>query len=860
MFNQGLVSGNNSYELYISCALYSRGLNNGLTLQSKYTNVIGTVSSDSSCVWNEWKTFPVKYRDLSPTARLCFTIYAAKLNSSPAQLKSNSTKDGTNNPFFSTTPIIIVGGSSFPLFTKRGVLKLGKRKLFLHANTVADTALNSSTPHMKPGLNNPTNPLDGLLSSSLNPSLENLDRRIRDFDRSFATSPNIQWLDKLALKKIEKMQQNNYYNSINTLQLTGYNSSPSNSSTIQLLGSVSNISSMYLCIEFPNFPHSVVYHQKTCNYSPYNELSSFNDSNRVFVLNDSEMSKENPVENKYHKLARSERGLADKHLIPKIIERKQLQSIITSPNKKLTMEQKELLWKFRFSLVEDKRALTKFLRCVNWSDVLETRQAIELMGQWAAVDLADALELLCDYFTNSDVRIYAVQQLQKADNEEIFQYLLQLVQALRYEEQYPNHLSRFLVERALKSFQLSNFFYWYVAVEVSDQRKGPMFAALQSDFINELVATPHGRKWQQGLLLEGQLINSLIELGDSAKSRDKKVDKKIQRMKQLLGQDGDYRALRSFEPVHLAVRPEVLVTGLIGEKCTMFKSALAPLLCCFTTVKEGQISNSSSSSSPPPEPGPEYRVIFKRGDDLRQDQLIIQMINLMDSLLKKVKLDLQLTPYRVLATGPADGFVEFVPDSYTLTSILDSSNHGSIQNFFQFHNNSPQALNKVLDNFTKSSAGYCVITYILGIGDRHLDNVLLTKRGHLFHIDFGFIFGRDPKPFPPPMKFSKEMVEAMGGAQSPPYMEFRRYCVLAFNILRQHAVLIINLLSLMAHANIPDLSQDVEKNLLKVQDKFRLDLTDEEAGHYILSLIDQSVSALFPVMMEKIHKWALYWK
>jgi phosphatidylinositol 3-kinase len=62
-----------------------------------------------------------------------------------------------------------------------------------------------------------------------------------------------------------------------------------------------------------------------------------------------------------------------------------------------------------------------------------------------------------------------------------------------------------------------------------------------------------------------------------------------------------------------------------------------------------------------------------------------------------------------------------------------------------------------------------VITYLLGVGDRHMENLMLTKDGHLFHIDFGWLFGRDPKPFPPPIKFCKEMVLAMGGAESTNY-------------------------------------------------------------------------------------------
>ena len=67
------------------------------------------------------------------------------------------------------------------------------------------------------------------------------------------------------------------------------------------------------------------------------------------------------------------------------------------------------------------------------------------------------------------------------------------------------------------------------------------------------------------------------------------------------------------------------------------------------------------------------------------------------------------------------------------------------------------------------------------------------------------------------MKLCAPMVEAMGGSDSPYYRHFRTYCCEAYNILRKSATLILSLFHLMAGAAIPDVRQDPEKAMLKLQ-------------------------------------------
>jgi len=238
---------------------------------------------------------------------------------------------------------------------------------------------------------------------------------------------------------------------------------------------------------------------------------------------------------------------------------------------------------------------------------------------------------------------------------------------------------------------------------------------------------------------------------------------------------------------------------------------------------------------------------------------VIQLFTLMDQLLRKENLDLKLSPYDVLATGPLQGMAQFIP-SKTIAAIV--SEHGNLLNYLRAHHPDEGSVGtsgvepSVIDTFVRSCAGYCVVTYLLGVGDRHLDNLLVAPDGHFFHVDFGYILGRDPKPFPPQVKVCKEMVDGMGGAQSPHYARFKNFCFTAFTILRKSTNLILNLVTLMVDANIPDIKhRDVHEQL---QEKFRLDLTEEEAIKHFEVLLNET--SYITVVLDRFHDLAQYWR
>ena len=239
---------------------------------------------------------------------------------------------------------------------------------------------------------------------------------------------------------------------------------------------------------------------------------------------------------------------------------------------------------------------------------------------------------------------------------------------------------------------------------------------------------------------------------------------------------------------------------------------------------------------------------------------------MIDEILKGEDMDCKFTPYNVIAFSDADGVLEFVPNCCSVQEAQLSSNR-DLHKYLMSLSNDEAEQRQIMKNWSMSCAGYAVATYILAIGDRHLENLMLTDKGCMFHIDFGFILGKNPKMRSAlsfavaPIRLDKAMMTAMGGVGSDQYNEWRSLTSKAFIKVRRHRNLLINLIYLMADAKIQDIpSEEVLDILDKMNSRFLPELTEEEARVKFEAVIDQSVNSVSENLMQMQHEIAIKMK
>uniref|UniRef100_A0A8C5EQK4 phosphatidylinositol 3-kinase n=1 Tax=Gouania willdenowi TaxID=441366 RepID=A0A8C5EQK4_GOUWI len=478
-------------------------------------------------------------------------------------------------------------------------------------------------------------------------------------------------------------------------------------------------------------------------------------------------------------------------------------------------------------------SLPEYLRRIDWMNYKAVDDVHWLLSKWnpMELDICVALELLSTDFPDEVVRKLAVQRLDILSNDDVLKYLLQLVQTLKVETYHDSFLARFLIQRALRSKRIGHFFFWYIRSEVA----GCLYFRQRMAVILEAFLLGCGQAMLDGLTLQVQAVETLHKVALDIKALfPDKSDLSYtasQKLQELL------RQVRLPAEFLLPFDPRIKAGTILIDKCKVMASKKKPLWLEFSPMASPTLTTPVG-------------IIFKHGDDLRQDMLVIQVLVLMDSIWQEKSLDLNLVPYGCISTGLNAGMIEIVRNAVTI-AMIQRNNGGSAGAFkndalFEWLK-SKGPLQEIhfttVEKFVKSCAGYCVATYVLGIGDRHNDNIMVTDQGNMFHIDFGHILGNRKKFIGQsreygPFVLTPDFVYVMGrdkGCNSLSFRRFRDTCTQAYLSLRSHSRLLVTLFSLMMLTGIPELSAD--KDMRYLREVLHEEQTEEAAKEHFLKQI-----------------------
>ncbi|XP_046978612.1 phosphatidylinositol 4-phosphate 3-kinase C2 domain-containing subunit alpha isoform X1 [Vanessa cardui] len=486
---------------------------------------------------------------------------------------------------------------------------------------------------------------------------------------------------------------------------------------------------------------------------------------------------------------------------------------------RMPTEGREILWEKRQYLVELPGALPLvLLAATSWSGE-QRAQLVALLQRWERPSPLNAMHLLLPCFPDAAVREMAAQLASGMSDDELIRVLPQLAQALRYETYEASPLAGMLLSRALSAPAVAHKLFWllvhslpnvplapneeFLGISLEDNATDStevdacMTATWRYRLLLRALLAICGENLSQTLLRQQLLVKTVSEVALSVKGA-----KEALRARALLAGGERLAALLRRTPAALPFALHRYVHDVDVKSCSYFSSNTLPLKINFIGDDTAVVP-----------------AMFKVGDDLRQDSLVLQVIKVMDTLWLKAGLDLRMVTFQALPTSSKRGMIEIVSEAETLRAIqtewglTGSFKDKPIAEWLAKHNPSELEYQRARDNFTASCAGYSVATYLLGICDRHNDNIMLKTSGHLFHIDFGKFLGdaqmfgnfkRDRAPF----VLTNDMVYVINGGERPTqrFQHFVELCCMAFNIVRAHHDHLLDLFALMAMSGVPGVS------------------------------------------------------
>ena len=194
------------------------------------------------------------------------------------------------------------------------------------------------------------------------------------------------------------------------------------------------------------------------------------------------------------------------------------------------------------------------------------------------------------------------------------------------------------------------------------------------------------------------------------------------------------------------------------------------------------------------------KMIVKQDSKLRKERIVSCLMSLLQFKLKERALkgkinDFEMVPtYEIIMLTLDLGIIEFVENSVTLRMVNHELN-SSLQNYIM-KKNKFGIIEEVTNRFMQSLAISSSMSYILGLGDRHLDNIMINDKGQIFHIDYGYIMENPITSIlgSPNIKVTSDMIDMLGGINkdSEYYQKFKNYVIKVYDIMRLNKNIIVN--------------------------------------------------------------------
>lgn len=207
-----------------------------------------------------------------------------------------------------------------------------------------------------------------------------------------------------------------------------------------------------------------------------------------------------------------------------------------------------------------------------------------------------------------------------------------------------------------------------------------------------------------------------------------------------------------------------------------------------------------------------------------------------------------LVSYKVIPVTNEAGFIEFVGGAKTITDI--KKHHGTL-NSYLFSTDSDNKASQTRSAFAASASFWTVITHVLGICDRHNENIMVRSDGLLFHIDYGHLM--KDELLMGSMRIDNIIIEGIGGKAL--FQSFKERCTALFIRIRQHFNLIASCIIRMTHLT-PPISDEVfseERITSFINRRFMIGMSERDAAAKFQQLLDSSKTSYSSLINDTFH-------